>query len=619
MDQKKFDVLIRRLELEADRQPSRYKFKVFLLAALGYGYIFFILIILLLLNSVFIIYPIMMNPIVMIQLGIPVLLLTIIILRALWVHFPPPEGTRIHPKQAKPLFELLKDIQKQLKGPKIHTVLLTSEFNAAIIQNPRLGAFGWPKNYLIIGLPLMQALSAPQFTAVLAHEYGHLSGAHSRFSAWIYRIRRTWSQIVEGLEKRDNWGITLFNRFFEWYIPFFNAYSFVLARLNEYEADRSSAEFIGSNYAAQALINVSIKSQFLDQTFWPKLYAEANNSESPPYKPFSALPIAFNAGISPHHSKYWLKKALEEYTCTEDTHPCLTDRLESLGEKAEIPEPIEKNAAQYLFGENYPSLTQKMNRSWLQGIKTQWQERFHYAQSSKAQLKHLKNKAKKTILSLDEMWQQAALTEEFEGVEAAFPLYQTVIKNYARHPYANYALGRILLERDDERGIRFIEKAMDNDGESIISGCELIYNFLTHRKREQEAKVYIKKALKRKTLEQCAQEERATIQQNKDRFAEHELTYEECQKIVAQLTHQTKIKRAYLVRKVVQYLPENPLYVLCIVRTFSLGLEDKYFSQQLADTLEMPGEFFVLILNYSFKKLENKLLKIDNSLIYKRD
>ena len=74
----------------------------------------------------------------------------------------------------------------------------------------------------------MQALSAPQFTAVLAHEYGHLSGAHSRFSAWIYRIRRTWAQIVEGLEKRDNWGITLFSKFFEWYIPFFNAYSFVL-------------------------------------------------------------------------------------------------------------------------------------------------------------------------------------------------------------------------------------------------------------------------------------------------------------------------------------------------------------------------------------------------------
>jgi len=614
MDQKKFDVLIRRLELEADRQPSRYKFKVFLLATLGYGYIFFILVILLLLNGVFIIHPL-----IMIKFGIPVLFLTFIILRALWVTFPPPEGTVIRPEHAKPLFELLKDIQKQLKGPKIHTVLLTSEFNAAIIQNPRLGVFGWPKNYLIIGLPLMQALSTPQFTAVLAHEYGHLSGAHSHFSAWIYRIRKTWAQIVESLEKRDNWGITLFNRFFEWYIPFFNAYSFVLARLNEYEADRRSAEFIGSNYAAQALINVSIKAQFLEHTFWPKLYAEADNHEKPPYKPFSALPIAFNAGISPYDSKCWLKKALEEYTSTEDTHPCLTDRLESLGEKAQLPESIKENAAQYLFGENYAILTKKMNRSWTQGIKTQWQERFHYAQSSKSQLKYLKNKAKKTILSIDEIWQQAALTEEFNGEEAAFPLYQAVLKNYARHPFANYALGRILLERGDEQGIHFIERAMDSDGESIISGCELIYNFLISHDRVQEAKVYANKALKRKTLEQRAQEERETINQNRDNFAEHGLTYEECQKIALQLAQQTKIKRAYMVKKVVQYLPENPLYVLCIVRTFSLGFEDKHFAQQLADTIDMPGEFFVVVLNQSFKKLQKKILKIDNSLIYKNN
>jgi len=233
-------------------------------------------------------------------------------------------------------------------------------------------------------------------------------------------------------------------------------------------------------------------------------------------------------------------------------------------------------------------------------------------------LKYLKNKAKKTILSIDEIWQQAALTEEFNGVEAAFPLYQAVLKNYARHPFANYALGRILLEHDDEKGIHFIEKAMDSDGESIISGCELIYNFLISHERVQEAEIYAKRALKRKTLELWAKEERETIHQDKDNFMEHQLTDEECQKIAMQLARQTKIKRAYIVKKVVQYLPENPLYVLCVVQTFSFWLENKNFAQQLADTLEMQGDFCVLVLNYNFKKLQEKILKIDNSLIYQR-
>jgi hypothetical protein len=42
-----------------------------------------------------------------------------------------------------------------LKTASIHEVLVTPEFNASIAQVPRLGVFGWHRNYLRIGLPLM--------------------------------------------------------------------------------------------------------------------------------------------------------------------------------------------------------------------------------------------------------------------------------------------------------------------------------------------------------------------------------------------------------------------------------------------------------------------------------
>jgi len=260
-----------------------------------------------------------------------------------------------------------------------------------------------------------------------------------------------------------------------------------------------------------------------------------------------------------------------------------------------------------------------MNRSWVKEISTQWRERFQYAQSAKEKLKYLKNKAKKTILSLDEIWQQAALTEEFLGVEAAFPLYQAVIKSQSHHASANYAVGRILLERDNEKGIVFIEKAMDSDDHAIISGCELICHFLLNRNRLKEAEFYANKALDRKTLEQWAQKERDHLDQDKDSFIAHELTQVQCQFIVTQLRAYSEIKRAYLVKKVVQYLPENPIYVLGIVRHFTWRFEMGHFSQKLADTLEMPDEFFVVELGLNFKKLRKKMEKINKSLIYIND
>src|SRR5687768_18129818 len=49
----------------------------------------------------------------------------------------------------------------------------------------------------------------------------------------------------------------MFERFFNWYAPYFEAYSFVLARAQEYEADRCSVLVSGKENSARALINRS--------------------------------------------------------------------------------------------------------------------------------------------------------------------------------------------------------------------------------------------------------------------------------------------------------------------------------------------------------------------------
>lgn len=218
MEREQFDALVKKIEEVAEKQPGGYKARVLGLALLGYGYLSGILGGILGLGLVGVWLLTLGHGtgyLVSKKLLIPLVALAFVVIRAMWVRIAPPEGIPLARTDYPLLFRILDNMRSRLKGPRIHAVLLTDEFNAAVSQVPRLGILGWPKNYLILGLPLMQALSPHQLKAVLAHEYGHLSGAHGKFSAWIYRIRRTWYQLMEQFDQEERWGRGIFQKFFD--------------------------------------------------------------------------------------------------------------------------------------------------------------------------------------------------------------------------------------------------------------------------------------------------------------------------------------------------------------------------------------------------------------------
>ena len=90
-----------------------------------------------------------------------------VVLRALWVNVAPPEGTEVTERESPELFAMIEQLRLSLRAPRFHHVLVTDDFNAGVVQAPRLGLFGWHRNYLLIGLPLAKGLTAEQFKAVL--------------------------------------------------------------------------------------------------------------------------------------------------------------------------------------------------------------------------------------------------------------------------------------------------------------------------------------------------------------------------------------------------------------------------------------------------------------------
>ncbi|CAD5944018.1 Zn-dependent protease with chaperone function-like protein [Planktothrix tepida] len=160
--QTQFDVLVEKLETFSKSHPQSYRLRVALFAVLGYAYIFLILAALLGLVGLVVLFIIFSQHIsgAVIKLGIVLLIPAWVIARSLWVTIPSPQGLRLSRHQAPDLFALVDELTTALQAPQFHKILLNQQFNAAVVQIPRLGIFGWQENYLLLGLPLMQSLTS---------------------------------------------------------------------------------------------------------------------------------------------------------------------------------------------------------------------------------------------------------------------------------------------------------------------------------------------------------------------------------------------------------------------------------------------------------------------------
>jgi hypothetical protein len=73
----------------------------------------------------------------------------------------------------------------------VDDVIIVDDLNAAVQQRPKWGLFGPSTHSLLRGAPLLPMMSADEVRAVIAHEFGHLSYAHGRMGASVYRLDHT--------------------------------------------------------------------------------------------------------------------------------------------------------------------------------------------------------------------------------------------------------------------------------------------------------------------------------------------------------------------------------------------------------------------------------------------
>ncbi|KEH98664.1 hypothetical protein Z962_10855 [Clostridium botulinum C/D str. BKT12695] len=471
--------------------------------------------------------------------------LIVLLARSLFMRVPEPEGIYVKRKDVPKLFEIIDDVSNKVNAPKIHKVLINDELNAGIVQRPKLGILGFNTSYLEIGIQLMMALSEEELRAVLAHELGHISNNHGKFGNWIYKVNSTWYRINEIFENRK--GLFLIKRFFNWYIPRYNIYSHIILRKQELEADKFSLKVANSKATANSILNIVVKTDYMDKVFWTNMQKKAIDRENPIDNIYEIIMKNLKQELDDDFKVKSIRKIIALVEDPFDTHPPIVQRLEEIGEEIFLPNNVGEPSVNLLEGK-LQEYIEIFNKKWKESVEKVWREEHSKIIEYKETLEEYKRQGGYYKLDEDGKLDFAYITEAIDNKEEALKWYLEFIKEYPDCEDANFFIGRLYIKNDNLEGINYIKKSISLGDTYALQGYKLIYDILVEHDRLEEAKKLYNEASECLDYLDAVYEEKETMYLD-DEYVMHDLNDSEIFDIVEQLEKNNNIKEAYLVRK----------------------------------------------------------------------
>ena len=602
---------------------SRLTLRVLALAVLGYAYVLGVLAGLLIVAVA----ALLLAPSIaaLVWITIPLVALAAVVLRALWVRLPPPDGIRLTRRDAPDLFGLLRELRRELRAPRLHGVWVDGSFNASVAQTPRLGIVGPYKNTLVVGLPLLQALLPEELRAVLAHELGHISRRHGRTSAWIYRLRETWEAVLTHLESAGHWGVVLFRPFLRWYVPRFERASLALARAHEFEADRASVRCVGVETTAGALVRSAVGGAFLVECFWPKLWEQAEHDPAPP-RPHALVGRPLREAGEHEDADRWLADAVAAESDVETTHPPLRARLLALGLEPQRVRPrpaaVSVSAATAILGPDLVgSLVETLDERWREEAQWAWQAQHDDAREAQSRLAELESQGSWRDLPPEDLQIYARLMSRVRSLEDARAVWERVLELEPDSGEAHLALGELAAGRGDPGARALLERAAEVEPILAPTALATLAATLAKEGRDDEAAQSGRRAAAAQQQLEQAHAERSHLTPA-DRLAPHGLPDDAVARITAVLDR-AEIARAYLARKATEALEDHyPVYVVGYVRRARAwryerrGANDR-LREELFEALgeEVPGPFWLVDVTEDAGLLHKRLRRVEGACV----
>ena len=394
-------------------------------------------------------------------LGLLLLALAWPLARALRLRAAPPPGVAIGPQQAKEVHALVEKAREALGAAPIDELRFDVSLEVKLVAQPRLGLLGWPRQVLVIGLPLMMALGAEPLAALVMHALVPLRResdwrkALKEPAPWIERQRRTWASLADAWSPSrllPRWQDAVLAPFMTRILPRFEARAVVIGRDEAALADRLVLTQCGAQPLATALLGPAVQRHFLDEVFWPQRWAAARDSHLPNVLPLRELRALISASLRHPQAKGWLHDALQSLPPRGDLRPALRDRLALTGDAARLSKRASegRSAADALLGRQLDSWIDLLDAHWQREVAAEWADVHHAHRERQKLLTELAESHASRPVSLDDhlLWIRTA--SQVEGPAAAVPVAREAATRHPKSAGARYLLACTLL---DARGL----------------------------------------------------------------------------------------------------------------------------------------------------------------------
>lgn len=477
----------------------------------------------------------------------------VIIFAQLRVKVSVPSGLGLKDDKAPRLYELLAELAENYKLPRIHRLVIHEKFSLEFVPVPRFGLPMFNTNVLYIGLPTLQGLSPAEFRGALAGRLGQYSGVQNRKTHWIHRWYQFCQQNQQAYRKHTGVIFQPLRLFFKVYTPILKYFAAGALRQDELEADIYMLEIMNDTKAADVILRYEVNQAFLKNKYWPKIYAMLRkNPASPDFLPHLNMVKVLRNALTENEFAQTLKELMNQEVSWQNVQPDLHTRLENIGQtKLNIPPPVMETAAQRYLGDAYSAVIKMLDKHWLakysksptsktspdaktrSAVETDPAKppaRQHQAAAPAAsantkqptqkaaptqeerlanissddgatvtvadrkRLAQLKQKVDIAVLDANEGWELAYLTEKLEDKSRAIMLYQQVLKQNPNHAKTLFAVGRILLAKNDASGAKALERAMELDKGCIAQGCWMLAKYYKATGNDALSKQYLERA-----------------------------------------------------------------------------------------------------------------------------
>ncbi|MDF5755350.1 M48 family metalloprotease [Spongiactinospora sp. TRM90649] len=226
------------------------------------------------------------------------------------------------------LWRTVEELAQRVRTAPPDEIRLVAEVNAAVAEDTRLLGLRATRRRMYIGLPLLSVLTVDELRAVLGHELGHYSGAHTRLGAPVYRGRVALLTTVEHLGRHP-----ILRRVFVAYAKVYLRVSLAVSRRQELEADQMAVAIAGRAAMGQALDKIEFTA--LGWRMYMDSYMSMSGAGG--NRPGQVM-SGFQAMMAEPARRAELATAAREpaETSPYDSHPSLAERRAAI---AALPDP----------------------------------------------------------------------------------------------------------------------------------------------------------------------------------------------------------------------------------------------------------------------------------------